>query len=342
MAAPRRRPEPPLEQTLFEEPYRFEFFQAVRLLSRLDPNRVPVGREGPPRRESVRFRGRASLAFPASEVHHLEQPADGDGPPVMTVAFLGLTGPVGVLPQCYTEFQIERNRAGDQTFTAFLDLFQHRLISLFYRAWEKYRPPIPFERGEGGRVSQYLFDLIGLGTPGLRERHRFDDDALLFYTGFLAQRHRPAIVLEQLLRDHFGWPIEVQQFVGQWLKLEPGDRSILGPDGPNNGLGTSLILGDRVWDEQGKFRLRVGPLTFDQFQALSPDGTDFPTLAEMTRLFVDAELVFDVQLVLRADEVPACQLTSAPGRGPQLGRHAWLKGREFTNDADDAVFPSGL
>jgi type VI secretion system protein ImpH len=137
MATPRRRPDPPLDEELFKTPYRFDFLQAVRLLQRASGEVEPVGRAGPPRKEAVRFRVHQSLAFPPSEIQALEPSNDPARPPLMTVAFLGLTGPTGVLPQCYTELMIERNRAGDRTAAAFFDLFNHRLISLFYRAWEK-------------------------------------------------------------------------------------------------------------------------------------------------------------------------------------------------------------
>ena len=342
MATAVRRADPPLGETLFEEGYRFDFFEAVRILERLLPDRAAVGREGPPDREVVRFRSHLTLAFPASSVHHLDRAAEADGPLAMTVSFMGLTGPMGVLPQVYTELLLERRRSGDRTAGAFLDLFNHRMVSLFFRAWEKYRVAISYERGEGERFSRFLLDFMGLGGRGLRDRHEFPDAVLLFYTGFFAQRHRPAVVLERLLQDAFGQPVEVHQFVGQWLKLEPGDRSVLSPAGPHNQLGVSLVLGDRVWDEQGKFRIRIGPLTFDRFREFLPDGPPFRRLAQMARLFVDGEFDFDVQLVLRADEVPESRLTSAAGAGPRLGRYAWLKSREFARDADDAVFAAGV
>ena len=122
----------------------------------------------------------------------------------MTVAFMGLTGPSGVLPLFYTKLLMERRKAGDRTLAAFLDLLNHRLISLFYRAWEKYHVIVPYERGEDDRFSRSLFHLIGLGTRGLRDRHDFPDEALLFYAGHFARRRRPAVVLEDVLRDAFG------------------------------------------------------------------------------------------------------------------------------------------
>jgi type VI secretion system protein ImpH len=325
---------------LFEEPYRFDFFQAVRLLGRLAPDRAPVGREGPPDREVVRFSSRPSLDFPASAIYDLERPQDPDDPPAMTVAFMGLTGPSGVLPRVYTELVMARRRAGDRTPAAFFDVFDHRAVSLFQRAWEKYRFLVARERGEADQFSEAILQLIGLGAGVMRGRHAFPDDVLLFYSGFFAQRHRPAVVLEAMLRDYFGVPIEVHQFVGRWLRLAPGDRSSIGAAGAHNALGVSLILGQKVWDEQGMIRVRIGPLSFEQFLEHQPDGAATRPLAQMVRLFVDGEFDLQVQLVLRADEVPACRLTSEPGTGPRLGRYSWLKSRRFDRDVDDAVFPA--
>ncbi len=342
MAATRRRPATPLDEELFGEPYRFGFFQAVRLLERLHPGAVPVGRAGPAGREVVRFRSWQSLAFPPSELRELRAESEPGRPPVLTVAFLGLTGPLGVLPHSYGELILERARAGDHTTAAFFDLFNHRMISLFYRAWAKYRPFLAYERGEGDQAARHLFDLIGLGLEPVRNRNAFPDVALLYYAGFFARRPRPAVGLERLLAEYFGMPVEVRQFQGRWLRLDPDDRSRLGAGGINNGLGTSLLLGAKVWDEQGQFRLRVGPLDYGRFLAFSPDGEAFRVLVQLTRQYVDTELDFDVQLILAAAEVPACRLDrKAPAR-PRLGRNAWLKSREFERDAEEAVFAAGV
>jgi type VI secretion system protein ImpH len=323
---------------LFEEPYRFDFFQAVRLLARLHPSRAPVGTTAAPGREWARFHARLSLFFPPSSIHALEPPGDGDGPPGMTVAFMGLVGPSGVLPRVYTELLMERRRSSDRTPAEFLGIFEHRAVSLFYRAWEKYHFVVARERGGPDPFSECVFDLTGLGRGPLRNRHEFPDDALLFYAGLFAQRHRPAVALEALLRDYFEVPVTVDQFAGRWLRLASEDRSAAGASGGHNGLGVSTVLGQKVWDEQGMIRVRLGPLTFKEFLAHQPDGRASLPLAQMVRLFVDSELDVQIQLVLRADEVPACRLTPAPGSGPRLGRYAWLKSKDFDRDVDDAVF----
>src|SRR5262249_43721976 len=154
--------------------------------------------------EAVRFRGRASLAFAPSQIHQLDEAAEGEtAPPQMTVAFMGMTG---VLPHHYTELLIERTRYKDTAFGDFLDLFNHRMISLFYRAWEKYRFPVAYERGEGDRFTEFLFDIVGLGTRGLRNRQSFRDEILLFYGGLFAGRPHSASAMESVLGDYFGVP----------------------------------------------------------------------------------------------------------------------------------------
>lgn len=338
---------PPLEDVLFEEGYRFDFFQAVRVLEHLYPQRQPVGGEANPSHEAVRFRSHLSLSFPPSAIYEIARAEDGGGPAQMTIAFMGLTGLLGVLPRHYTELLIERTRHKDEALRDFLDLFNHRLISLFYRAWEKYRFPIAYERavskGQGDdRFTRYLFDLLGLGTEGLRHRLEVEDEPLLFYTGLLAQHPRSASALAGILQDYFEVPVAVSQFIGQWLPLSEANRSRLGPSEANNALGVSAVAGRHVWDQQAQFRLRLGPLTFAEFCQFLPSGAGFRPLVAITRFSAGEESDFDVQLILKAAEVPPCRLGGDGQPAMRLGWSTWLKSQECMSDADDAMFAGRL
>jgi type VI secretion system protein ImpH len=357
-----------LDRLLREEPYRFSFFQAVRILERLNPQCAPVGSEGPPADEFVRFRAHASLAFPASEIHDFTPPRADGQPAEMIVAFMGLTGPSGALPRGYTELILERARLKDRTLRDFLDLFNHRLISLFHRAWEKNRFWLAYERAEielrreiaagprqvrsyvlQGRsrrdvLSQSMLDLGGLGFPALRyrattrdslsRRTDIDDEALRFYAGLLAQQHRSAAGLRGLLEDYFGAPVEILQFSGQWLALEPEDQSRFAFRSEAR-LGVNLVVGERFWDMQGKFRIRLGPLTYAQFRDFLPSGTAFRALGHLARLYAGRQFDIDVQLSLKAAEAPGFQLTA--GDGARLGWNTWVFCEQFSHDVDDAV-----
>jgi type VI secretion system protein ImpH len=345
----------PVSDALLREPYRFDFFQAVRLLERLqrDRSRRPAKRgERDPRAEEelLRFRTQPSLSFPPSAISDIRRAAgdDGNAPLEMTVAFLGLAGSLGVMPHHYTALLLERVRNKDYSLRDFLDLFNHRLVSLFYRAWRKYRLPFAYERaaldgpGEVDTCTRALYCLVGLGTRGLRGRQKIEDEAFVYYGGHFAHWPRSAIALEAMLEDYFAVPVHVEQLHGQWLLLSPGDRSLMPggrdcPDGRNCQLGLNVIAGERIWDVQSKFRLRLGPLTYQQFRSLMPNGDALRPLAQMTRTYVGLEFDFDVQLVLIAAEVPWCRL--GPGEdAPHLGWNTWIRGGEFAQDVTDAVF----
>jgi type VI secretion system protein ImpH len=328
-----------LSERLRTSPEHFGFFQAVRLLARLSPSRAPVGHDGPPARETARFRTRATLEFPPSEIYDLTfDPDDPDRPPKVTVAIGGTTGPLGVLPVPYTELLIERVRYKDYALWEFLDLFNHRFLSLFHRAWQKYRFAVVYESGGDDPFTDCLFALIGLGTGGLRGRQSVSDDALLLYEGLIAQRPHSASAIEGILRDYFGVPAATRQFVGQWLDLEPEDASKLGSK--NSSLGVDLVCGDHVWNNQSRFRIRLGPLGFTSFQVFLPRGSGWRPLNDLVRFLVGVEYDFDVQLVLKKEEIPECHLRSGAAAPPMLGWTTWLKSEASPDDASDLILES--
>jgi type VI secretion system protein ImpH len=345
---------------LLGEPYRFDFFQAVRLLEQLERERAgagagrrryPVGHDWAPAQEMVRFRALPGLSFPAAAVGQLRRPdgpaANGSRPPEMLVTFMGLTGPSGVLPQHYTTLLLQRLRLKDTSLRDFLDLLNHRLISLFYRAWEKYRFPVAYERAKrdpGGAPDLFthcLACLVGMGTANLGGRLAVDDAALLLYGGFFAHFPRPAVCLERLLADHFRVPVAAEQFAGQWLSLGADDSTCFPgadcPEGRNTQLGIDALAGDRIWDVQSKLRLRVGRLTYEQFQRLLPTGADWPAFLDLTRTYLGPDLDFEVQLVLAAPEVPACRLPVEDEPGFRLGWDTWVCTFDCMDDVDDVV-----
>jgi type VI secretion system protein ImpH len=343
VASPGRRTDPSLEDALFDRGYEFEFFQAVRLLARLFPHRKPVGGTARPAEEVARFGAHLSMAFPPSAVHEIERVPDSPDPARMTVAFLGLTGTQGVLPLHYTERLIARKAAKDNTLAEFFDLFNHRLLSLFYRVWEKHRPPILYESGAASGqqpdpFTQYLFDLIGMGTHGLRGRMGIKDESLLLYAGLIAQRPHSASALRSILRDYFSVPIEIDQCLGSWYELEDVDRCYLSAELERNQLGEGAFIGDEVWNQQARFRIRVGPVGLQRFLEFLPGSRGLTRLMELTTYIAGQASAFDVQVLLRAAEVPYCRLDDEGFDAPRLGWMGWLKTEESQTDAGDAVF----
>lgn len=323
-----------LEALLRSEPFGFEFFQAVRLLERMQPDRAPVGRFAHPKNEIARFSAHPSLSFPASELQGLEW--DGPGPPRMTVNFMGLIGPLGVLPLYYTQLVQERLKSKDTTMRDFLDIFQHRMISLFYAAWEKHRFTVGYERDQKDPFSRYIMDLIGLGTPGLQQRQAVRDESLMFYSGMLRMMPRSESALRHILSDYFGIEVEIEQFVGAWRALSDADECVFeGADGPSNQLGMGAVVGDEIWDQQSRVRIRLGPLTRERYLDFLPGGAAWEPLQTLTKFFSGDDLEFEVQLVLEREEVPSCELGGGASR---LGWLTWMHSRpEFDRHPGDTI-----
>jgi type VI secretion system protein ImpH len=323
-------------EKLRREPFSFDFFQAVRLLERFFPERTSVGRFAHPNTEVARFAAHPSLAFPASQIQAMDWP--DDKPVQMTVNFMGLTGPAGVLPNVYTTLLIERLRGNDTSPRDFLDLFNHRIISLFYRAWRKYRFDVACEEGERDLFSRHLLSLLGLGTEGLRDRQAVSDDTLVYYAGLLAQRPRSAQALQQILADFFNVPVQIEQFAGGWYRLDPQTQCRLSEgNSESEELGFGAVVGDEVWNQQSKVRVVLGPLTLERYTEFLPGGRSWEPLQAWVRFFSNDEWDFEVKLILERQQVPACTLGVEGASGPQLGWVSWVKSVPFSRDPDDTV-----
>lgn len=359
MAGESGKQKPGLIQELMENPEQFEFFQAVRLIERAAAEKSRgrvlnrIGGDEGPQNEAVRFRALASLTFPAGQISAISETKQRDGVAQleMTVPFMGLTGPAGVLPDHYTSMVIERShlRTKDHALREFFDLFNHRVISLFFRAWEKYRFPFAYERNqqegalESDLFTQCLYSLVGIQSRSLRDLHGFDDQAVLFFGGLFAAQVRNAVSLQQLLCSYFELEVHVLQFQGQWLYLPEESQSSMPSShrrsGQNLFLSETAIAGSRVWDVQSRIRVQLGPLSWRQFSGLLPGQPQLTCIKEMVRLYIGVSLDFDVQLILRRDEVPLCRLTASVDYSPQLGWNTWIGAApEVHEPAGDAVF----
>ncbi len=339
---------------LYAEPHRFDFFEAVRHLERVaraEAGRpsARLGRDEAPASEPVRFRTLASLEFPSAAVVSLSPARDAErpSPPEMVVTVLGLTGVTGPLPDHYTELVLRRVRLRDRTLRDFLDLFNHRSVSFLYRAWEKYRLATQVERGSEARgkdddISYALFALAGRATAGHRGRLEVHDDVFLRFAGHFSHRTRPASSLEAMLAEYFRLPVRVEQFQGEMLCLPLAERTVLPsarePRGRHNVLGRDAIVGAHAFDVTGRFRIRVGPMPYEQFRRFMPSGDLLRPFVQLARSFVGPDLAFDVRPVLLADQTPNLRLAADPPDSPRLGWNTWLTTRPFGRAFDGVSF----
>ena len=329
--------EEPLRKMFEREPFSFEFFQAIRVLERMQPGRAPIGYFTNPRNEVVRLGCYASMSFPASYIQAVRWKEQEQ--PFLVVNFFGLTGTMGVLPHFYTVTLMDRLRVRDTTLREFFDLFNHRLISLFYRAWEKYHFGIVYERGGLDPFSRNLLDLVGLGTRGMQDRLAVRDESIIFYSGLFAQRPRSATGLEQVISDYFEVPVKVKQFVGAWYKIDANTQCELEDWGyqVSRQLSVGALVGDEIFSHQSKVRLRIGPLSLAKYRQFLPDGSAYPALKSLVRFWAGDSLESEVQLVLERSSVPMCKLGDPAGEPPRLGWLSWAKNQEQTRDPDETI-----
>jgi type VI secretion system protein ImpH len=357
---------------LLAEPHRFAFFQAVRLLERWF-GKVEPGGSAAVLSMRLRFRNSLSLGFPASEIAHMrvieaprlpvelglpavadslgdiDEPATDEADPAtaqgpcaaaiarieMTPAFMGLLGSGGALPIYYTELLAQRETYHrDTAARAFLDVFQHRAIALFYQAWRKHRLPVQYE---SDRLQQFLplvLAVAGVGQRSLRDRlHGNDggvaDETLAFYAGLLQQRPVSAPVIRQIVSEYFGVQVALEQFVGRWFHLPPDSVSLLGR--ANASLGAGATVGERVWQRDLRMRLTIGPMPLATLHRFLPGGSAALALRELLSMLTGVSLEYEVRLALRACDVRSATLGSAAG-GARLGWDSFLLTRPGTRD----------
>jgi type VI secretion system protein ImpH len=314
---------------LADEPYRHDFYQTLRRLECLHKEKPRWGRALRPSDEPVRLGQDPDLAFAPAPLASFD-PGDDGTPPRLQVRLFGLFGPNGPLPTHITEYARERLRnQGDATLSRFFDVFHHRFLALFYRAWAQAQPHVNRDRPGDDRFAAYIGAFLGIAPTAFRDRDTLPDLAKFFHVGALVRQVRNAEGLAAILQHFFRVPVAIEQFVGHWMTLAERERTCLGAEG--TALGAGAVLGSRVWDRQHKFRIRVGPLTLAEYESFLPGGTPLRKLVDWVRLYCCFEFDWDVRLVLRSEEVPPLVL----GGGLQLGWTTWLGRRRARHDADD-------
>jgi type VI secretion system protein ImpH len=324
---------------LEKEPYRYDFYQTLRRLECLYELKPRWGEALRPIDEPVRLGQDPDLSFAPAPLASFELPPGKT--PRLQVRLFGLFGPNGPLPIHVTEYARERLRlAGDPTLSRFADIFHHRFLALFYRAWAQAKPHVNHDRPKADHFSVYVGSFIGMAPKASRERDALPDLAKFFHVGSLIRQVRNAEGLTHILQHFFDVPVQIEEFVGHWLSLSTGERTALSSGAA---LGAGAVLGGRVWDRQHKFRIRLGPLTLDQYESFlpgtqkprsgegGPAGTHLRKLVDWVRMYLCFELDWDVGLLLKPNEVPSLAL----GGRQRLGWTTWLGRRRLRTPADD-------
>lgn len=333
----------------FRKAWRFDFFQAVKVLEGLvrlervaaGEETAPPGSSNDPNEEALRFTSTVSLAHQASDIRRvIVWPRDRDQPK-MQVNFIGLCGARGPMPNWYAELIRDRTILGDHGLRAFMDVFNHRLVSLFYRVRQRHRPTLHTERPETHPFAGYLMAFSGLGTESARAcLDEATEEAgggvaprdLIFYAGLFWQRERSMLGLERLLTHYFELEFKGHELTGGWLGLAPEERTALTTGPGHNKLGVTTIAGSRVPNPQAGFELSLNNLSWDDFADYLPVGARFPALIRLVNLYTRTSFDFHLRLRVRASEVEPGRPALSAEDGPRLGWTSWLLTRPLEGD----------
>ncbi|WP_066337504.1 type VI secretion system baseplate subunit TssG [Azohydromonas lata] len=331
---------------LLRQPQAFEFHQAVRLATHW------LDGQGAAQRPALRFRNGNSMAFPASELQALELelelgPDGADGAPAalrrlsFTPAFMGLLGTAGALPAAYGE-QLAAHEAQhrDPAARGFLDVFQHRAVSLFHGSWRKHRLPLQVETpGGGDRTLSLVLGLGGLASarPHPSFHGAVPSTVLAHYAGLLQRPAAGAAQLQRVLADCLGVPVRIRQFAGRWCVLPADSRCRLGS--PQAVLAGGAVLGERTWQRELRLRLVLGPLEAAQHGGFLPNGAGATALRELLALSSGTSLEWEVRLRLHPTAVARARLGGAgEDAATRLGFNSFLLSQPSAAQREETVY----
>jgi len=322
-----------IEQSLLERPEQFSFFQAIRLLECKTREKPLLGRGVRSADDPVRLEQSISLAFAPATISAYQY-REGSPVPHLSTRFFGLFGPNGALPLHLTEYVFQRvNHYHDSTFLGFANLFQHRMLSLFYRAWADAQPTVNLDRPEEDRFKQYVGSFLGIAPKSIQNRDEVGDYLKLHYAGHFSCQTQHVEGLTAIIEGFFGLNVEIEEFIGEWLTLPEDSICRLGETKYTSLLGSTVILGERIWTRQNKFRIVLGAMDLDSYRLMLPGGQSLKKLVAIVKHYIGIAMAWDVQLILKRAEVPEARL----GDYSQLGWTSWLGQRKTQYDADDLV-----
>ena len=323
MAAAERGPDSVVKKRLFEAGYGFNFFKAVHLLEGFADAKA-LGRSLSPADDPVRFRVAPGFCFPASDITAVRN-GHPDVAPEVLVNFMGLIGPKGVLPDWYNEHAQQLVLKKDHAFTDFLDMFHHRLLSLFYLAWKKYRLAENYRADGRDGFSMCLADLAGMGAAD-RERdplfYQTCRKRLIYFTGMVSRAVPTVAAVEAVIANAVGTPVRVEQFVARMLAVHASERTCLGRR--NSTLQQDAMCGARTRDLNTYFIVRLGPMDWEKYLALQPRSRNLALVRKLIAFIVGIEYEFGIELILKGPQIPGLCLGGRMG-APILGRTVLLR-----------------
>lgn len=305
-----------------------DFFDKVRLLEDAFPEAAQVGTARSVREEAVRFHSSTRLCFPPRDVESVRwETLDGNRQRChLTVTFLGLSGTTSPLPPAYLREMIDDEAdGGDRRLSGFLDIFNHRIVSLYFRAWKKYRGHLRRDPDASEGTTRLMLALGGQDAALSRtEPDSGEEDELrrlLPMLGPLTRRVRSAAAVESCVQVLLGGtPVEIRAWIPRWLKIP--ERQLCRLGSACSRLGKDLTLGERVRDRSGRCEVRIGPVDLERFKSLYPGQLLWKRLHRLLRRSLPPALEYQLVVILERDR--AGESTALGDGSGRLGRDTWL------------------
>lgn len=320
-----RRSDYSLESQLYNEAFEFNFSQAIRILQAVNPSEHPLGEGDNPLKEALQIQSRITFSVSSSDIYQVTPSSR----PILTVNFLGLAGIQGPLPTPYTEKIIERLRQKDTAGRDFLDIFNHRLVSFWYRIHKKFVLGLDILPPQQTAVGKTLLDLLGLNHAGLQEALGIPERSLLSFTPLFWQRNRSTAGLQQVLKTYFKIHIRIEELQGKWRTALPQDISLIGVQkGQYNQVGKGLILGKKSWDQAASIHIYLEHLSWSNYLSHLPGQPAYTALRALTQFYTGLHLTCHFYAQLVKEDIPPCLL----GQKSRLGQTSWItrgKGQGF-------------
>jgi len=274
------------------------------LLEESSPGIASVGKGADPGAELIRFQGSFDLGFPASDVQQVKKGLNKENPVQIKTNFLNIGGPFGPLPIPYSQFILERYNRKDRGISQFLNNFQHRIISLLFRALEYCRPAMDGTTVENEKYARHVLSTLGLGTKAMSQRMSVPDRAIMGFSCLFLSGSRSFAGLENLLSYYFKTKIKVKPFSGGWSKIPERHGTVIGKEGKNNALGYTFVIGQRAWLQQTRFTILVKSVPWETYRDFLPDGDAYKSLVDLVKLYAGAEFDCALELGIAGTDVP--------------------------------------
>ncbi|SAK53075.1 type VI secretion protein [Caballeronia hypogeia] len=316
----------PLVAALLSRAPQMNFMQLCRLLEARAPDQPGFGQRDTLEHEPVRFRPRPRMGFPAGEIANVEFDDRDDCdplPPTVRTTFLGLYGVDATMPTHYLDDIVQREE-GHEAVEAFLDQFNHRFVTLLYRAWKKYRYPESFRYGGADGHSKNLLCLAGFGWGNKPARAGLPDARTLALLGLLIQRTRTSEGLAGVIAlGAPGVAVRVDEF---WsVSKRAGKATPLTSKATNgintrSGLGGGYVLGKRLPYRSRAVRVTLQPQDAQQAHDLLPGAWLHRDLKALVKLYsgVKADVHLRMQMSSRFAPAPSVGMKRSDA-APRLG-----------------------